>query len=234
MRSSILFAFLSFLAASVSFAQVKHVSLKRDQLLTVKTALGIATIIQTPDAIQSAIIGDQSGFKVEYLDNAVTVKPLRYQAKTNLYLVTGKQRFNIRLQTSAQEQADYIVYIVDREASLSLNWKALNRSITDDGITMTISRVGRTTDGLLLIEGTVSAQRDFSIKPEFFWLLQERESKLINSLFITALNGKKSTPLKFGISVSLRDLESKKALAIELRTKPKPLNLKLSEAEWTK
>src|SRR6185437_1616257 len=80
-------------------AHVRSVYPRLDEIIVVRAAIGIATIIQVPQAIQSAIIGDQSGFKVEYLYDAVTIKPLRYGVKTNLYLVTQNHRYNLRLLT---------------------------------------------------------------------------------------------------------------------------------------
>ena len=71
----------------LAFAHIHTVKMKPDQILLVKTALGIATIVETPESIQSAIIGDQSGFKIEYLDRAVTIKPLRASARSNLYQI---------------------------------------------------------------------------------------------------------------------------------------------------
>src|SRR5580704_8633889 len=84
----------------LAFAHIHSVKMKPDQILLVKTALGIATIIETPETVQSAIIGDQSAFKVEYLDRAVTIKPLRAGAKTNLYLQTANRRYDLRLETN--------------------------------------------------------------------------------------------------------------------------------------
>ena len=86
---------LALLLASSSFANVKTVTPKTDEILEIKTALGIATIIQVPDSVQQAIVGDQSAYRIEYVDKAVTIKPLRYGAKTNLYLFTQKRRYKI-------------------------------------------------------------------------------------------------------------------------------------------
>ncbi len=60
--------------------------LKPDQIVTVKTALGLATIVQVPDVPTRLVIGNQSAFKVEYLDKAITIKPLRALVGTNLYI----------------------------------------------------------------------------------------------------------------------------------------------------
>ena len=69
-------------------AKVRHVILNQDQIVTVKTALGLATIVQVPDTPIRFVIGNKSAFKVEYLDKAVTIKPLTGSIGTNLYIYT--------------------------------------------------------------------------------------------------------------------------------------------------
>ncbi len=99
MRAVLAIFFASIIISSNGFSQIRKATSKEDDISTVKTALGIATILQLPEVIQSAIIGDQSGFKIEYLDKAVTIKPLRWGAKTNLYLVTESNQIQIGLSS---------------------------------------------------------------------------------------------------------------------------------------
>ncbi len=70
-------------------ADVRHISTKKDQITKARTALGIATIIQVPDRPTSVVIGDQNSFKIEYLNKAITIKPLVANASTNLYIYTA-------------------------------------------------------------------------------------------------------------------------------------------------
>ena len=48
-------------------SRVKRVPVLPDQIVTVKTALGIATIIQVPDRPNSLVVGDNEAFKVDML-----------------------------------------------------------------------------------------------------------------------------------------------------------------------
>lgn len=223
--------FLTLFLSSNVFAHVRTVSLKKDELLNVRTALGIATIVQTPDVIQSAVIGDQSGFKVEYLDKAVTIKPLRFAAKTNLYLMTEKERFNVRLQTLNQEVADFVVYIVNRDAKRALSWVQMTKMISGDGISLTLGRLAKSRDGVLLLDGSLSFKRDMKIKADQFWVLQGNDSKVIDSLFLTSLDGKKNGAVRFGVSISLSELEPKKPITLQFRG-AKPLSINLAGSEW--
>lgn len=220
MRKAIL-AFLIFVSYSaVASSQIRKVIVKEDDILTVKTALGIATIIQLPDPIQSAIIGDQSGFKIEYLDRAVTIKPLRWGAKTNLYLVTEKRRYNVKLHTGQQEVADYIVYVRNPEISLStVKWVSVGKYVLLDGMKLTVDRVGKTASGFLLLEAslTVTTTQPSSIKPGEIWVKQNGNSKVINSLFLSDLKFKKNAPLRIGISLAKSDLVQGKPVTLEVR-----------------
>lgn len=97
------------------YSNVKKIEVKVDELTTIHTAVGIATIIQLPEPIQGVIIGDQGAFKIEYLDKAITIKPLRFGAKTNLYINTPTRRFNVRLVTQNQDSSDYVVYLSPKD-----------------------------------------------------------------------------------------------------------------------
>ena len=101
---------LVFFLSTHALARVRKVEVTQDQIVTVRTALGIATIIQVPDRPNSIVVGDQAAFKVEYLDQAITIKPLRGGAKSNLYVYTDYRRFNVQLITGADASADYVVY----------------------------------------------------------------------------------------------------------------------------
>lgn len=230
MRTLLLALVLSI--SATSFAHVRTVTLKKDQLLTVRTALGIATIIQVPDAIQSAVIGDQSGFKVEYMDRAITIKPLRYGAKTNLYLMTEKERFNVRLQTLSQDAADYVVYIAGPTMKKPTAWKALSKTATNGDVTLSIRRIAISANGVLLIDGSLITKRDLKISPEMFWVSQTSKSKVIDSLFLTSLGLKREKPVRFGLSILRSELDSTSAITLQFKSDSKPISLSLGRSEW--
>lgn len=220
MRACVAVLLLISVFGGQSRAQVRKVTVKDDNILTIRTALGIATIVQLPDVIQSAIIGDQSGFKVEYLDRAVTIKPLRWAAKTNLFLVTGKRRHNLRLQTGSQEAADYIVYIQNPEMnSPNTRWITVRRSSMSEDLKLTVERIGKTASGFLLLDVTLSSNMSqrISIKPGDIWIKQNGSSKVINGLFLSDLKIEKKTPARIGISLAKSDLVTGKAIVIEVR-----------------
>ncbi|MBL7670339.1 MAG: TrbG/VirB9 family P-type conjugative transfer protein [Bdellovibrionaceae bacterium] len=236
MRKCIVTFILSFLLVSDGFAQIRKAISKEDGILTVKTALGIATIIQLPEVVQSAIIGDQSGFKIEYLDKAVTIKPLRWGAKTNLYLVTDSRRFNIRLTTGSQEIADYIVYLKKPEPPIpETKWKILNRSATQKNLKLSAVRVGASPEGFILIDVvlTSTSPQRLTIKPESVWIKQSGNSKVINSLFMSDSKVEKGKPLRLGISLAKSDLVAGKPVSIEIQS-DQAISLQLAEVDLWK
>jgi len=222
------------LVVSQSFAQIRKVAVKEDSILTVKTALGIATIIQVPETIQSAIIGDQSGFKVEYLDRAVTIKPLRWGAKTNLYLVTDKRRHNLRLQTGAQEAADYIVYVQNPERPKpTTKWARINKATSQGELKFTVERIGFTSGGFILLDCSLStkASHSLQVKPNEIWVKQNNQSRTINSLFLSDVKVDKKTPLKIGVSLAKSDLLIGKPITVEIQNQ-RTLSINLTESLW--
>jgi hypothetical protein len=226
--------FISFLICAISSAQIRKVVYREDQILTIKTALGIATIIQLPETIQSAIIGDQSGFKIEYLDRAVTIKPLRGNAKTNLYLVTDKKRYNVRLHTKNQDGADYIVYILsdsNNGKKSQTRWITSKKSSEANGLILTLERLGYSQGDFVLLDLSlkVNTNERLSLRPEDVWIYQESSSKVINSLFLPGTKLEKDKPVKIGISLSRSELAKGKPVRVELKG-TKTVSISISEA----
>lgn len=227
MRVALIIHATALLLASISFANVKSFSPKSDEIVEIKAGLGIATIVHVPDTIQSAIIGDQTAYRIEYVDHAVTIKPLRYGAKTNLYLFTKEQRFNLRLEVVPQNQAYYIVYIKKTMPGTSVRWIPHGKVVSGSGLQLKLSKIGFTNDGFILLDLSVKAIGFLTLAPNDFWLTQGGESKVIQSLFLSKADLKVSQSAFVGMALKKADLSSKD-LAIELRLGQKPVVLNIS------
>ena len=220
------------LLASVSFASIKNITPKIDEIIDMKTALGIATIIQMPDTVQSAIIGDQSAYRIEYVDRAVTIKPLRGNAKTNLYLFTKERRYNLRLAVVPQNQAYYIVYIRKSGLGSMVKWTKMGQVASNADYQFKLLKIGHSADGFLLLNLSVTAKRSLKLEPSDFWLFQDRDSKVIQSLFLSKKSLKKHQTASVGISMKYSDLGNK-GFVVDLRNGSKPLRLEVQkEALW--
>src|SRR3990167_893132 len=109
---TVTFLFMLFVTLESNAGErVRRVPVQGDQIVTVRTSLGIATIIQVPDRPNSVVCGDQDAFKVEYLDQAITIKPISRGAKSNLYIYTDWKRYNVELVSGSEVAANYVVYL---------------------------------------------------------------------------------------------------------------------------
>lgn len=212
------------LASSFSFAaeRVRHVQCHDDQIVTVHTALGIATIIQVPDRPNSVVVGDQDKFKVEYLDQAITIKPLQGGAKSNLYVYTDYRRYNVQLVTGAEAASDYVVYLENqkqkqKEVANPLRWMKFVRSVNNDDVTITTKRLGHASEGVLLIEFQVSSSKPTDFRPEWIWISQDGKTRPIQNLFLSSVN--LSEPAQGTIQLLWRDIDPNRPMRIELRKK---------------
>ncbi len=225
------------LAHSVSVtaeSRVRRIAVNKDQIVMVRTALGIATIIQVPDRPNSIVVGDQEAFKVEYLDQAITIKPLHANAKSNLYVYTDYQRFNIALVTGGGSMADYVVYLDSpndkspetlkkkaKELKPSLVWMKFKASLNSDAIRLEVKRLGRAKDGVLIIEFIIRGSKKEFIKPEWIWITQNRKTKPIENLFLSSLELHPGEEVQGVIQVKRSEVDEASNIILEVRRRKK-------------
>lgn len=222
-----LLAFVFAAMNSEASQRIRRVSVQGDQIVTVQTSLGIATIIQVPDRPNSVVVGDQDSFKVEYLDQAITIKPLSGNSKSNLYIYTDWKRFNVALVSGNQAVADYVVYLdIPKEKSQTtsskesgIRWTDLKNSLKSDTFSLNVKRVGKTKEGILLIEFSVSSNQKEAFKPEWLWITQSGEMRPIHNLFISALEVAPQRPISGVLQLREIDLNANEPIRVELRRK---------------
>lgn len=221
--------------------KVRRVEVKKDQIVLVKTAPTIATIIQVPDRPNSVVLGNQGAFQVEYLDTAVTIKPLAHRSKGNLYIYTDYRRYSVELSTGDEGVADYIVYLDDAKsapkpervnADSEVRWRVYRGLLAADGLTLSVHRIGERVDGFCLVEFTLSGKRDAKIDPAWFWIMQAGKARPIHNLFLNALTIPASGKV-FGTLVLLKkEIDQGKPLRIEIRRKRTGVLTIPKEALW--
>jgi hypothetical protein len=210
-------------------AHIRTVNLKSDQILTVHTALGIATIVETPTPIQGAVIGDQSAFKIEYLDHAVTIKPLRAHARTNLYLQTADERFDFTLETRDQQSADYVVYVKSKNRTVT-KWRSVRRKVSEKSFTLTCRRIAELPHAQILLDMELASKVKDKIRPDSVWVYQGTESKTINNLFISKLEVSNGHPTMIGISLSRADFDQILPIRVAIHLSNSRIELDLPKA----
>ncbi len=224
------------LLSQTSLAHIKTITPKNDEIILIKTSLAIATMIQFPDstAVQFPIIGDQSAFRIETIDKGITIKPLRYGAKTNLYLFTDKKRYNFRLITEGQDQADYILYIKSTENADSLSWKAIEKSVSGKELKLCLHKISVTKDNKILLDLSIQALNfDIKILPENIWIYQDKESKVVYSIFLSDRTATSKKPMQVGLALSKNDLKEGKSLQLTVKMKDSTLSLDIPrEVLW--
>ncbi len=223
MRHTILCVLLFAGSIANSFEnRVRYIEVQTDQIITVKTAIGIATIIQVPDSPNSVIVGDQSAFKVEYLDKAITIKPLIGGAKSNLYIYTEWKRYNVQLVTGAEVSADYVVYLQNPKKKpdrSDIAWSKMQKKLTNGDITFEVVRIGYTSGDFLFVEFLLTSKQNEAIRPEWLWLKQAGVTKPINKLIFSSLTMKKGDFVKGVIQLAKADIDLNAPLRFEMRRK---------------
>lgn len=207
-----------------AFAKVRRVAATKDQIVTINTALGIATIIQVPDRPNSLVVGDTESFKVEYLDQAITIKPLHGSARSNLYIYTDYRRFNVQLVTGAEGVADYVVYLdlpkeKVKEETSGIKWIAFRNSLKNDSLSLEVTRLARTRDGVLLVEFRIKSAKREKIDPQWIWLTQSGSTKPIHRLVLSRLDADSRTTVDGIIQILKSDIRENVPLRLELRRK---------------
>ena len=209
-----------FFYSKICLSKVRTVEVLSDQVVTVRTSLGIATIIQVPDRPNSVVVGDQDSFKVEYLDQAITIKPLAVGARSNLYVYTDWKRYNVELVSGPQSQADYVVYLASPKTKKSsenpVQWKKFRNTLKSGNVFLQVERIGRFRKDLLLVEFTLSTSSTEKISPEWFWATQNGESIPIQNLVFSGLDVAPKKTVKGLLQIKFQEV-SDAPLRLEMR-----------------
>lgn len=228
---------LLFPLSSIADSRISHIASKPDQIVAIRTALGFATIIQVPDRPNSVVVGDQDKFKVEYLEHAITIKPLQFGAKSNLYVYTDYRRYNVQLVTGPESVADYVVYLEHEKPKVkskqnSLRWLNYVRLMKNEEFIFQTKRIAKTTEGILLIEFDVTALKRADFKPEWLWVTQDSKVRPIQNLFLSSLKIEVRKSSIGTMQILLKDLDPNRPLKIELRRKNTTAIALPKENQW--
>lgn len=204
--------------------KVRRVNVHGDQIVTVKTSLGIATIIQVPDRPNSVVVGDQNAFKVEYLDQAITIKPVASGVKSNLYIYTDWKRFNVELVSGSEAGADYVVYLENPKTapkSVSENkgvvWTEVSNYLRNDSLELSIKKLGRSGKDVLLVEFIVTSKKNEKFKPEWLWLKQGEETIPIHNLVLSGLEVSQGQPISGVLQIRSNELNLDEPFRLEIK-----------------
>ena len=226
MKTHTLFFILLFsntLLSQTMDQRVRTVFVAKDQIVKVKTSLGIASIVSVPEKPSSVVLGDTEAFKVEYLDQAITIKPLHAGAQSNLYIFTDYQRFNVHLVTGGLTSADYVVYLKGKSShplKPTASWHPFNKSVLSGEILLTIERLGRKPDGSYLMVCVLSSRKKVMVNPNWFHLLQRKKTVAINQVYLSSKIIDLKTPVQAVLLIRPESVKSKEPWQLVLDKKP--------------
>jgi hypothetical protein len=198
----------------------RKIETNNDEVSEVKTALGIATKVILPENPNlPPIIGDMGAFRVESIDKGYAIKPLRYGAKTNLFISTDSRSYSVKLLIVNQDSADYIVYLAPKEIKTKnqIVWRDFKRKAKSDAFSIETKRIGKSKDGFVVLEFSLTSKMKNFIEPEWFWLKQGKESKSIHSLIFSSREIDSDKPIVAALTLDRRDLSSELAAVIEIK-----------------
>jgi hypothetical protein len=227
--------FLSSLA--LGEGRVRHVEVSKDQIVAIHTKVGMATLIQLPERPSSVVIGEQNSFKVEYLDKAITVKPLFSGARTNLYVYTDWYRFNFELLPSAGSKSlDYIVYLKNSitvpSKPQSVRWSPYMKRSDSKSMSVKVTRIGNASDGTVLIDFIVTSKQRREFKPEWLWITENGNVRPIQSLFLSRATCDPLTPISGVVTLKKSDFARDVGIQLEIRI-PEKMAIKIPRtAVW--
>jgi hypothetical protein len=173
-----------FLYSLAQASPVKELKLKPSDVGMINTSVGYSTVLQLSQKPLNVVLGDQSAFRVEFINDSITLKPLRAGSKSNIFIFTENDRFNLTLKSGPASNVDYVVRL-RRIYSDPQKSVPLNQFRTDRGLRFTLIRVTER-DSDLFLDFSIENQRKKSIylRPEQFRIVSENMVRPIRSLYL--------------------------------------------------
>lgn len=190
------------LAPPVFAKSMRTVRLAEGEMEAIYVQPGFSTLIKFDSHPEPGLIGDQDGFKVEYMRNLVAIKPLVSKGKTNLFIFTKEGQFNFQLVAS-RERHDNMVYVTPKRDNGyvspgvkvavpvdELVTRRLNKTVALGSCRLTLESVAipgsRSTFVLkfLIQEKAVKEQDDYRLDQESLAVFQGGKAIKIENVFL--------------------------------------------------
>jgi hypothetical protein len=214
------------LSATLTYAaSIREVKGTNRSLIPIQTALGFSTILEFQSKPLSAVLGDQDGFKLEYVANSITLKPLIAGAKSNLFVFTDSGRYNFSIQAGTSSSVDYIVTIKPPEDSSQSSGIAhketdpyrvvtVNRKASAQGFTLQVNqlKIARELNNprtASLIEFEISsANENYPFQVSSFGIKQNGKFISAESIYLDQLSVKPGQSVRGVIAVLNQEWKS--------------------------
>ena len=124
----------------------RTIYLNDSDLANIAVEVGFSTLLKFDSHPEPGLIGDQDGFKVEYLKNIVAIKPLTSRGQTNLFVFTKDGQFGFRLVAS-RGRHDNVVFVKPAKNRGPAGPTTVKTTVEiDDLLTKKIGKVARVGD----------------------------------------------------------------------------------------
>lgn len=181
-------------------APTRTVYLNDSDLANIAVEVGFSTLLKFDSHPEPGLIGDQDGFKVEYLKNIVAIKPLVTRGQTNLFVFTKDGQFGFRLVAS-RGRHDNVVFVKSIK----------NRGPAGPTMTKTTIEI----DDLLTRKiGKRSRVGDFEFTLESVATPQSRSTTILKAVVNQSMKTKGSKPENISVD-NIAILQGTKTVKIE-------------------
>jgi hypothetical protein len=193
--SILIFIFLSLYAQA---SHVRDLPLRPKDVGVVNTAVGYSTVIQLNSKPLNVVLGDQSSFRVEYINDSVTIKPVRSAAKSNLFIFTENDRFSLTVRSGPSSLVDYIVHL-RRIFEDPKQAKVIKMGVKVKGVTLTLIRSVYSAPNVYL-DFVLESSQPKTIRPEDLRILFGKSVVPIRTLYLEHIHLKPSQPVQGAVS----------------------------------
>ena len=137
-------------------APTRTVYLNDSDLASIAVEVGFSTLLKFDSHPEPGLIGDQDGFKVEYLKNIVAIKPLVTRGQTNLFVFTKDGQFGFRLMAS-RGRHDNVVFVKPTKNRGPVGPTTMKTTVEiDDLLTRKMGKKSRVGDFELTLESVAT------------------------------------------------------------------------------
>lgn len=175
------------ISLQVTATPVRELLMKPSDVGVIHTSHGFSTVVQLPSKPQNVVLGDQAAFRIEFINDSITIKPLRSSAKSNLFIFTDKERYNLTLTSGPQSSVDYVVRL-KRTFEDPRQTKTLNKQSIKLGLKLSLLKVTKSgTSSFVDFQILNTSKNKTILSPQNFRFLSQNTSQPIKGLFIEAL-----------------------------------------------
>jgi hypothetical protein len=203
LKMMLLFLCLLTLHCPAEAKSSRTVYLSEGEMAPIYVEPGYSTLLKFSSHPEPGLIGDQDGFKVEYMKSIVAIKPLLPRGKTNLFVFTKDGQFGFQL-VAKRGQHDNVVYVEPRRSPGpsgptttktvilvdDLFTKRIGKTIKVGALALTLESIATPTSRSTLVlrvniqETLVSSAKPSVIDPKLLSVTQGTKAITVENVFM--------------------------------------------------